>query len=490
MPYTSNQVRASYDEHTGPYLNVGVANFEITSYSPHRGTRDTKFYVYITSLYELMTEDSTPHFSLMFGRRKCQASLQKMSQQGAVCSYSVATDIPSYSSTGWTSSASVPIYMWTESGDGDLIEKQEVGNFTYLDAQSATNAPLGASRKRKLSSDSTELMRSPSKRLSGQQIRPKDEYSTYGYAQSEATPAYTPYLQQSNNYTNLVPQYSRSAGNYHGQQPSRHLAYGYSTSAAASPPSIKAPSPQAGNWYSSGSMARSPGVQSSSASRPPLSSLPTPQAMPALVRTSTIQQTPSPATTPHGGTHFNVYGGIYKAKLEVHGNLDDMVSGWSDEEWESRRRLVHFRRTLTGSTITTTFHPVTLEDRPPNTPTSATISCIYWEEKNECFVTSVDMIYLLGKLVENKFTVEEKNRIRRNLEGFRPLTVSKGKPDSEEFFKVIMGFPTPKPRNIEKDVKVFQWKDLSTALKKIIGKYVRLSKRMDPYPVSSLLTLE
>jgi hypothetical protein len=35
-----------------------------------------------------------------------------------------------------------------------------------------------------------------------------------------------------------------------------------------------------------------------------------------------------------------------------------------------------------------------------------------------------------------------------------------------------MGFPNPKPRNIEKDVKVFPWKILGHALKKIIGKYV------------------
>ncbi|KAI5295443.1 hypothetical protein KEM52_001368, partial [Ascosphaera acerosa] len=45
------------------------------------------------------------------------------------------------------------------------------------------------------------------------------------------------------------------------------------------------------------------------------------------------------------------------------------------------------------------------------------------------------------------------------------------RPESEEFFKVIMGFPSPKPRNIEKDVKVFPWKVLAHALKKIIGKY-------------------
>jgi hypothetical protein len=79
----------------------------------------------------------------------------------------------------------------------------------------------------------------------------------------------------------------------------------------------------------------------------------------------------------------------------------------------------------------------------------------------------------LEQLVNVRFTVEEKNRIRRNLEGFRPLTVSKAKADSEDFFKIIMGFPNPKPRNIEKDVKVFPWKILSHALKKIISKYVR-----------------
>jgi hypothetical protein len=51
------------------------------------------------------------------------------------------------------------------------------------------------------------------------------------------------------------------------------------------------------------------------------------------------------------------------------------------------------------------------------------------------------------------------------------LTVSKSKAESEDFFKTIMGFPNPKPRNIEKDVKVFPWKILAHALKKIISKY-------------------
>ena len=157
-----------------------------------------------------------------------------------------------------------------------------------------------------------------------------------------------------------------------------------------------------------------------------------------------------------------------KANLKLKGDLDAMTKGWSEKEIECRRRLVEFKRNQDGSQINGEFMAVEPEDRVPS---SITISCILWKEKKEYFVTSVDTIYLLEALVGVRFTVEEKNRIRRNLEGFRPATVSKSKTDSEEFFKVIMGFPHPKPRNIEKDVKVFPWKILSTALRKIISKY-------------------
>jgi hypothetical protein len=157
-----------------------------------------------------------------------------------------------------------------------------------------------------------------------------------------------------------------------------------------------------------------------------------------------------------------------KATLKLRGDLDSMTNNWTEKEVESRRRLVEFKRSQEGCTINTDFKAVAPEDRAPS---SITISCILWKERKEYFVTSVDTIYLLEALVGVRFTVEEKNRIRRNLEGFRPATVSKSKVESEEFFKVIMGFPHPKPRNIEKDVKVFPWKILSTALKKIISKY-------------------
>ncbi|KAH6676200.1 hypothetical protein EV126DRAFT_446916 [Verticillium dahliae] len=145
----------------------------------------------------------------------------------------------------------------------------------------------------------------------------------------------------------------------------------------------------------------------------------------------------------------------------------------------NRRRIVMFNKKQTGSTLTTTFRAVNVNERPPN---SVCISCIWWAEKNECFVTSVDTIYLLEQLVvaPNRFSVEEKNRIRRNLEGFRPQTVSKAKSDSEEFFKIIMAFPNPKPRNIEKDVRCFpgrSWSRRSRRSSEIRTRRCRLRPR-------------
>ncbi|KAG0267416.1 hypothetical protein BG011_005701 [Mortierella polycephala] len=179
-----------------------------------------------------------------------------------------------------------------------------------------------------------------------------------------------------------------------------------------------------------------------------------------------------PQTHPGPGMaigNYNPYTSMLnKANLKFTGDMDGMALNWNTEEWESHRRLVQFWRRQDGNDIHCNFGPVAPAARQPN---SIVVSCIYWAEKNDCFLTSVDCIYLLESLIAVRFTVEEKNRIRRNLEGFRPITVSKCKPESAEFFKLIMSFPNPKPRNIEKDVKVFPWKVLSYALKKIISKY-------------------
>lgn len=180
---------------------------------------------------------------------------------------------------------------------------------------------------------------------------------------------------------------------------------------------------------------------------------------PQLVRTSQI----SGAKAGTGATYSR------KVVLKMQGDLNLMAMGWSNEEWTARRRLVQFWPQQDANVLNLAFRPIGQHEYVPNT---IVVSCIFRDEWNECFVTSVDTIYLLEALVGARFSVEEKNRIRRNLEGFKPMTVSKSKVDAEPFFKLIMGFPNPKPRNIEKDVKVFPWKILAQALKKVMSKYV------------------
>jgi len=252
----------------------------------------------------------------------------------------------------------------------------------------------------------------------------------------------------------------------------------------ASPPYVMAQSPKHGKQPGNGAVGSNivrggvPSIIGVSQSKgPPLPELSLPANL-SILRTSTLQQPANDGTILYG-VQASQRPGLFEAdatyrhdlkvRLEISGDLDTMAQNWSEEEWEARRRLVLFRRSQSKNTITTTFQPISEDDRPPN---SVCISCIYWEEKNDCFVTNVDVLFLLEQLVAVRFTVEEKNRIRRNLEGFRPLTASKGSPESEEFFKIIMAFPSPKPRNIEKDIKVFPWKDLASALKRIVGKYV------------------
>lgn len=198
---------------------------------------------------------------------------------------------------------------------------------------------------------------------------------------------------------------------------------------------------------------------------------------------------------------------LHRAALEIHGDLMSMTQNFAPEEQAAQRRLVQFSRKYRPQEgnrlgIDCYFRAVQQAEhqrqriqenmaaaaavaaaavargpadpyapRPRKPAQSIVVSCIYRRDTHQFFITSVDCIALLEVLLGVFFSVEEKNRIRRNLEGFRPMTVSKSKPDCAEFFKTIMDFPHPKPRNIEKDVKVFAWDVLPQALKKIVRKY-------------------
>ncbi|KAI3567854.1 hypothetical protein IWW34DRAFT_796817 [Fusarium oxysporum f. sp. albedinis] len=154
-----------------------------------------------------------------------------------------------------------------------------------------------------------------------------------------------------------------------------------------------------------------------------------------------------------------------KLVLEVLDWRKSMTENWTTEEQANSRRIVLFHRIQTYSQVKAICQPVSIKERIIN---YICISCIWWAEKGECYVTSVDIIRLLEQLIvpSNCFSVKEKNLIHFH----------KTKPDTQEFFKIIMGFSDPKALSTGEDVKVFPWENLDSALENIIRSYMVLSR--------------
>lgn len=476
----SHQSYGNSSAYNGPPL-------EVISYAPQRGREGTRVFVQVRSSYSLHSPTGAADAYFLFGSRKCNCFQQFLGFQH----YRLSADVPPFLSTG-SASFSMPLQIAVipPRGENNPVVVQ-VGMYTYEDGPAASspsnNHAAAVVRKRSLSSISEEPTPSdnirgrPLKKASTQSLRARDRAadhyassSSSSYQQQDRRSAsYSPYVQPMPTISSYAPFQKPSPS------PRASVAIPCRPGLSSTPSStISAPSPLTPSSWSPPFIALSNGgdTMSSTTGLPMAQRLqqpqqqnaatpPFPSSNPPLVRTSTLQQGIF-------GQSFNPYA-IYpsKASLKLNGDLNSMATlkDWSVAEKESKRRLVQFTRMQNGSTIHADFQAVAPENRAPN---SICISCILWEEKGQCFITSVDTIYLLESLVGVRFTVEEKNRIRRNLEGFRPLTISKTKPESEEFFKVIMGFPAPKPRNIEKDVKAFHWNILAHSLKKIIGKYV------------------
>ncbi|KAM3548237.1 hypothetical protein MY1884_009262 [Beauveria asiatica] len=427
--------------------NNAVASYlptELTviSCQPSSGGFGSKIYLKISAPYDLFPMSSQiRYFFLQFGSHKCSMQdVARDNQDSSGFIYSCSADAPQFLVTG-SNSSNVPLSLVIEDPTGVEISRAVAGHFQYVEGSGD-----GVTRPEKLpksepGAPGTHVDQPGHSPKSGEgHIGTETCTNSYDYS-SQTGPYAAAFPQPHNDMITTYRSNSFADSSYSGR---RSLGWNFNTPLGSTRSSI-------GGLDSVGRSSLS--MPASSANTP------------ALIRTSTI-------TSGSGAGSQYAAISLYAAKavLKIKGTLDSMIDGWTTEEWENRRRIVVFRKSQSGSTLTAEFQPVPVNERPPN---SICVSCIYWAEKNECYVTSVDTIQLLEQLVAspNRFSVEEKNRIRRNLEGFHPLTVSKAKPESEEFFKLIMGFPNPKPRNIEKDVKVFPWKVLEGALKKIIGKY-------------------
>nr|POE67115.1 hypothetical protein CFP56_72673 [Quercus suber] len=447
---------------------------EITSYAPTQGHTGTRVTVTFRSVYNFDDPPVTAY--IMFGQKRCESRLSKslLTQPNDLFEYTLSTLAPPIASIG--SVSPTPLHLVLDNTTVNWESPSlEFGNFTYLDSPVfyPLHSPDHAPRKRKLSPEASPR-RSPVKKASYQQLPVHNDHASFSLNADQTAHSVSyfrrPSLQdvpaQSRRFSSDYQQSYGAAMPTAQATPSYGDLTGHSTSSLQSQPSPSWTYRPSGQSVSSSPSAGMAVGENSSQVMPSPSTT-----APPLIRTSIMQNSSTAPTSiaPSAGlSPYTLYPANSKASLKIQGDLNSMSDKWSTTEMNARRRLVQFRRAQTGSVISATFEAVTLEDRTPN---SICVSCIYWEERKECYVTSVDTISLLESLVAVRFTVEEKNRIRRNLEGFRPATVSKAKADSEEFFKVIMGFPNPKPRNIEKDVKVFPWRILATALKKIISKY-------------------
>ncbi|KAJ2893042.1 hypothetical protein MKZ38_009115 [Zalerion maritima] len=440
----------------------------VISYEPNSGLFGSKVVIKVSSQQDITLITPQPYFYVTFGSRRCDAQVQKEAQDQNGCIYSVYADAPPFMETG-SQSASVPIALMIEGVSNIESPTVSIGQFYYHDPRTTgAEGPAEVVTGTK-AAKSPESQASPSQQLKHDMASESTYTSGYPSAPSQHQPPPPPPPQPSSSY-------STSGYSNNNPPPSTNNMIGaYRSTSSFNDPLIRTSSIRSPAWspYPGGHLdaTRSPGIGHTTIPRAnPLTPLSGPAGAggaPMLIRTSTIQN----VSGSPGGSAYNPYA-LYpnKAHLKIQGDLDIMGEAWTPEEVENRRRIVLFKKTQSGSTLSVNFRPVSVTERPAN---SICISCIWWAEKGECFVTSVDTIHLLEQLLAApaRFTVEEKNRIRRNLEGFHPLTVSKAKAESEEFFKIIMAFPNPKPRNIEKDVKVFPWKVLGQALKKIISKY-------------------
>ncbi|OAA45650.1 MedA [Metarhizium rileyi] len=426
------------------YLSTGPT---VLSFQPMSGIYGTKVFMKISSQYDLLSMSSAMQYSLLgFGSKKVPVQdLTQEAQDTTGFIYSCSVDAPQLMVTGCNGN-NVPLSFITEGPTGEEISRTGAGSFQYLEGSGDD-----ITRTSKLSKHDTAA---PGPQVDQASASPKTVDSQL--PPDTATNSYD-YPSQQSQYANAFPQ---SNGD---------MITTYRSSSFTEPHYRRSAPSWSGFGGPMGSTRSSLDHSAMGSGRPSLTPLPMPSSAgngtPQLIRTSTIAN----GASSNGSYHpISLYSS--KAVLKINGKLDTMGENWSQEEWDNRRRIVMFRKSQAGSTLTANFRAVPVNERPTN---SICVSCIWWAEKGDCYVTSVDTIHLLEQLVAspNRFSVEEKNRIRRNLEGFHPLTVSKAKADSEEFFKIIMGFPNPKPRNIEKDVKVFPWKILEPALKKIIGKY-------------------
>ncbi|CAO3701266.1 unnamed protein product [Rhizopus stolonifer] len=126
--------------------------------------------------------------------------------------------------------------------------------------------------------------------------------------------------------------------------------------------------------------------------------------------------------------------------------------------------------TLTEASRRPCEHPMNSDIGKKERANPLAISCIWWQEKDQYFVTSCDIVRIVEGLIGISLNKQHKNRMRRQLQSYSPMTIGK-KYDEEinTFYLQLIGFTTPSVKTIDKDIKIFRWEILEEALVKLVG---------------------
>ena len=159
--------------------------------------------------------------------------------------------------------------------------------------------------------------------------------------------------------------------------------------------------------------------------------------------------------------------------------FDTCLFARSPAEMRDRRRFVRLLRRQQGSGIHLRMIAISTEEVAHDDRN--VINCMLPPDcGDEPSISSVDIIKALELLVnppDRRLSVEERNRVRRNIDTLRPATLKKG----DEGLNWIMQLRSPRPITIAKDVKIFKWSSLEAALVKIMKKYVNFKFQIAVY---------
>ncbi|KAI4122589.1 MAG: hypothetical protein LQ338_005730, partial [Usnochroma carphineum] len=427
----------------------------VTSWSPDKGSQGTPLRIDIKSNYDL-TLPSSPKISLLFATQQCPAVLKRGDPRSTACDYVIIAEAPTLISTGWRG-VDVPIRLQLQDPAGVGASTIELGYFCYTDYQrSLMPSPQGIPPKPTVSPYLSGLMEIPgmaAKNALSQQLFSRASYRHVPSPYRTESPSHSSASRSIPHSPSTADLSAYGATENHVRRRSLTFCGG---SVRSYPPHTPWTPASSSSYALNHGPKKNVAVPAEGLSKTPgLLTSRTSANFPLIRHLELVREMGPDAPND-------------RATLDIYGDLDSMASNWTPDEWANKRRVVQFRRAQNGTAVSTTFESVTLEARSPR---GACVSCIWWEARQEHFVTSVDINNLLEFLVGISFIVEERNRVRRNVDGFHSITTGKGRPETEDLFNIITGFTDYKPRKIAKAIKVFAWKDLGNMLRKVMGFY-------------------